>query len=168
MDNTKSLYKTHEKKYHNKFLYPMNSLSSLFFIIPIFFINDYFGKFILNGLTISSTLWWAKQTKMSHYFDLLFLTSTLIWSLSLITKNKLLNYFILPIIFIRNKNNLYKNIIIVCFILALIVSNTNVLSRTLFILSLVSKISDTYCGNKYGTAIFHILSSISICFISDV
>ena len=165
MDNSKSLYKSHEKIYHNNFLYPMNSLSSLFYLIPIFFIDDYFGKFILLGLTISSTLWWAKQTKMSHYFDLLFLSSTLIWSLSLITKNNLLNYFLLPIIFIRNKNNLYKNIIIVAFMLALIVSNTNIVARTIFILSLLSKMSDTYCGNKYGTAIFHILSSIAICFI---
>lgn len=165
MDKTKSLYKTHEKIYHSEFLYPMNSLSSLFYLIPIFFIHDYFGKFILLGLTISSTLWWAKQTKMSHYFDLLFLSSTLIWSLAFITKNNLFNYFIIPIIFIQNKNNFYKNIIIVCVMLALLVSNTNTLSRTIFILSLVSKISDTYLGNEYGTAIFHILSSISICFI---
>ena len=165
MDKTKSLYKTHEKIYHNELLYPMNSLSSLFYLIPIFFIDDYFGKFILLGLTISSTLWWAKQTKMSHYFDLLFLSSTLIWSLSFITKNNLFNYFIIPIIFIRNKNNFYKNIIIVCVMLALLVSNANIVARTIFILSLLGKISDTYCGNKYGTAIFHFLSSIAICFI---
>ena len=165
MDKTKSLYKSHEKKYHNKFLYPMNSLSSLFYLIPIFFIDDYFGKFVLLGLTISSTLWWAKQTKMSHYFDLLFLSSTLIWSLSFITKNDKLKYFIFPIIFIRNENNFYKNIIIVFFMLALLLSKTNIYARTIFIISILSKISDTYCGNKYGTAIFHILSSIAICFI---
>lgn len=161
----KSLYKTHEKKFNKHMIYPMNSLSSLFYLIPFFIVESYFGKFILMGLTISSTLWWAKQTKFSHYFDLLFLASTLIWSLSVITYNNKLNYFIIPMIFLKNKNNFYKNIIIVIFMLFLIISETNYKARTIFILSIVSKFSDTYCGNKYGTALFHILSSISICFI---
>ncbi len=86
MNNCKSLYKTHEKQYSKELMYPMNSLSSLFYLLPMMFIGDFFGKFILLGMTVSSTLWWAKQTKTSHYFDLLFLSSTLIWSLSYITK----------------------------------------------------------------------------------
>ena len=101
MDNIKSLYKTHEKKYNDKIMYPMNSLSSLFYLIPLFTTTKYFGKFILLGLSVSSTLWWAKQTKITHYFDLLFLSSTLIWSLSCIKENNLINCFILPIIFIK-------------------------------------------------------------------
>lgn len=165
MKNCKSLYKTHEKKFNEKILYPMNSLSSLFYLIPLMFISDFFGKFILFGMAVSSTLWWAKQTKTSHYFDLLFLSSTLIWSLSYITKINSLNYFIVPIIFIRNKNNDYKNIIIVSSVSLLLLSNANYISKSIFVFSIVSKISDTFCGNQYGTAIFHILSSISICFI---
>ena len=162
MTNCKSLYKTHEKQFNEKILYPMNSLSSLFYLIPIMFISDLFGKFILFGMVVSSTLWWAKQTKTSHYFDLLFLSSTLIWSLSYITQINSLNYFIVPIIFIRN--NTYKNIVIVSSV-SLILINTNYISKCIFFLSVVSKISDTFFGNQYGTAIFHILSSISICFI---
>ena len=165
MQKTKSLYKTHEKKFNENLIYPMNSISSLFYIIPFFTISSYFGKFVLFGLTVSSTLWWAKQTKISHYFDLLFLISTLIWSLSVITYNNKLNYFIIPIIFLKNNNNFYKNLIIIFFMIFLLISETNYKARTLFILSIVSKLSDTYCGNKYGTALFHMLSAFSICFI---
>ena len=165
MKNCKSLYKSHEKQYSKDLMFPMNSLSSLFYLLPMMFISDLFGKFILFGMAVSSTLWWAKQTKTSHYFDLLFLSSTLIWSLSYITKIHSLNYFIFPTILIRNKNNNCKNIIIVSSVSLLLLSNANYISKSIFVFSIVSKISDTFCGNQYGTAIFHILSSISICFI---
>ena len=73
MTKSTSLYKSHENYYKENLMYPMNSLSSLFYLLPIYYIDDYLAKFILLGLSYSSTLWWAKQTKFYHYCDLLFL-----------------------------------------------------------------------------------------------
>lgn len=163
MNDSVSLYKSHEKFYRENFMYPMNSLSSLFYLLPIYYIDDYLAKFILLGLSYSSTFWWARQTKFYHYCDLLFLSGILIWSLSNLIKNNMINYILLPFIFIQNNN--FKNIIIlICFCLILVTSK-DIVSKTFLIFGLVSKLSDTYMGNKYGTAIFHVLTSLAITFI---
>ena len=158
-----SLYKSHEKIFHEKhFRYPMNSLSSLFYLLLLIYcskINNY-GIFLLVGLTISSTIWWAKSTEIPHYFDLLFLFGTQLWIFSNIIKNECINYFFLIFIFI-NDNNLKKILIILLTISILLKSNNNY-SSTLYLLSILFKLTDTYYGNKYGTSIFHILSSIAI------
>jgi hypothetical protein len=163
MNESISLYKSHEKFYRKNFMYPMNSLSSLFYLIPIYYIDDYLAKFILLGLSYSSIFWWAKQTKIYHYFDLLFLCSILIWSLSNMTKNYIINYTLVPLLLIQNNN--FKNIIIlICFCLILVTSK-DIVPKTFLIFGLTSKLSDTYMGNKYGTAIFHILTSFALTFI---
>ena len=77
----------------------------------------------------------------------------------------MINYILLPLLFIQN--NSFKNIIIlICFCLILVISN-DIVPKTFLIFGLISKLSDTYMGNKYGTAIFHILTSFSLTFIKN-
>ena len=59
--------------FHEKhFRYPMNSLSSLFYLLLLIYcskINNY-GIFLLVGLTILYTIWSTKSTEIKYYFDL--------------------------------------------------------------------------------------------------
>ena len=113
MSLSHSLYKSHEMIYHKDYLrYPMNSLSSLFYIIPLFNpIITIYGSLLLIGLTVSSTIWWATSTKTSQYFDLLFLSGTQVWILSKSIHNDYLNFAMVPMVFIRD--NTIKNLFIV-------------------------------------------------------
>lgn len=165
MSLSHSLYKSHEMIYHKDYLrYPMNSLSSLFYIIPLFNpIITIYGSLLLIGLTVSSTIWWATSTKTSQYFDLLFLSGTQVWILSKSIQNDYLNFAMIPMVFIRD--NTIKNLFIVNNSLFLIVSSTNYTSRILFIASLLFKFSDTYGKCPFGTAVFHLLSSLSIYYL---
>ena len=75
----------------------------------------------------------------------------------------MINYILLPFIFIQSNN--FKNIIIlICFCFILVISK-DIVPKTFLIFGIMSKLSDTYMGNKYGTAIFHILTSFTLTFI---
>ena len=160
---TESLYKTHEIRANNNFmLYPMNSLSSMFYLFPAVQIAaySYTGVIILTGLTVASTLWWGKQTETMHHLDLFFLSSTLIWALSFINYHYELLY-ITPFLLLQKNKLVYNKIIVISMIL-LMLSNISNYIRSLYILAVTAKISDTYLGNPYGTALFHVISSITL------
>ena len=52
MQNTKSLYKTHEKKFNENLIYPMNSISSLFLYYTIFYHNKLFWQICIIWFNI--------------------------------------------------------------------------------------------------------------------
>ena len=158
-----SLYKTHEKPSNNEFmLYPMNSLSSIFYLLPVIKTNPdfYIGQISLFGLSFASMLWWAQQTERSHYLDLFFLSSTLISTFSFITGTNSIVY-VLPLLCFLKDKAMYNKIIVI-FMLSLSFCSVGMYIKTMYLLAMIFKISDTYWGNPYGTALFHIFSSLSL------
>ena len=161
----KSIFKSHEP-YYNKFInYPFNSLSSLFFLIPILKTTNKLEIMNYIFLTTSSLLWWGNSNVKFKYVDLFFVSTTLFSIL-----NKILNlsvyisaiiYCIFIILYLFKFDKVIKLVITLTIFLILTMSK-DLISRTFFIGSLLFKISDTYCGFKYGTALFHIFSAVSI------
>lgn len=162
----KSVFKSHELYYNEYINYPFNSLTSLFFLLPIFKTTNNIEIINYIILTFSSLCWWGTSKIQFKYCDLLFVTNTLFLIL-----NKILNlniyltlsiYCMFILLSLFKYDRILKITIVIIIFLILTTMSQYIFSRSLFIFSLLFKISDTYCGFKYGTALFHVFSAISI------
>ena len=191
MTETKSLFKSQEKKHNSNILYPFNSYTSIFYLIIIFplmkqniEIFDIIGLFIVTCLSISSLLWWGYKNKYVQIIDIISY-SLLIFYIGFyyLDKNKnildIFLYLIFIIVFISITNiELIKfinigggifSLIVVCYYIK---SIEEIFGLFLLILSLLYKITDSFDiidYNKHnigsGTGWFHILSAFGIYFI---
>mgnify|MGYP001311184349 CR=1 FL=1 len=168
-NSDESIFKSHEKLFNYKYLnYPLNSISSLFYILPIqkiyshneYSYNNLYGLLILGLLTISSFFWWASSLKWIQYWDLFAVLSVKIWILSNILDEYKLNIFSLIFIYNPKKSLIKYSAIILTILILYFGRNSN--GSKLFTISILGKLSDTYFKYEYGTTIFHILSAIAI------
>ena len=159
-----SIYKSCEPQHNNKYMKrPFNSLSSLFYFLPLLYSDNYYEMIILLGLTTSSLCWWALDNNLSHYFDIYFLMLTQIWCLSKILNLYLINILCIPLLFIKDVQ-VKKKIVTINGIFLFITIN-NYISRFIYGVGCLCKLSDTFLENRYGTALFHILTSLSIIYL---
>ena len=164
-----SVFKSNEPIYNEKyFRYPLNSISSLSYCAPIYQIywkdvylyTDIYGLFLLTLLTCASLLWWALSYRWIQILDLYAVIATKTWMLSNILQQPIIN--LCPLYFLFNQNNITTKYTAMILTTLILYFGRYSYGNNIFMLSIVSKLSDTYCGNRYGTAVFHILSAISI------
>ena len=156
-----SLFFSNEPIQNNKLLkQPLNSLSSLFYLIPMYYTEDYYGKFILLNLTLWSLLWWGTKNEIINSLDIYSVVSVLTWIISK-TYNPYVNALVL---FIPSFDKKMIKLIIITNSMIILIHNYNIYSKMLYLIACLLKLSDTYYGNKYGTCLFHVLSALSIHF----
>jgi hypothetical protein len=162
-------FKSHEPIYDPIYLrYPYNSISSLSYLWPMYLLTgnlsylNVLGIMILSNLSIISALWWAHSLKQIKYWDNVLVIFTLVWMLSVIIDQVWLNLFSLPILSLDNDSTFrYLSVI---FSVLLLYCNSNYQVSLIFILALLSKLSDSIGGMRYGTALFHCLTSLCITY----
>lgn len=166
-DTTCGVYKSYEPIYHTKIMrHPWNSLTSLFYLVPLIYIPydnnfcNYYGRLLLSTLTPVSVFWWALSWKSLKYIDNTLVMATEIWLLSYLLECDYLNIISLFLYTIRNDMNI-KCINSVLSI-SLLVINTHFISRYLFFMALVAKFSDYRFYNPLGTGLFHMFSAGAI------
>lgn len=167
--NSISVFKSNEPIYNeNYFRYPLNSLTSLTYCLPIYQIlckekylyTDIYGLFLLTLLTCASFLWWALSYRWIQVWDLYAVIATKTWILSNILEYPLLNLF--PLYFLYYQNNYITKYTAIILTLMILYFGKSSYGNNIFMLSILGKLSDTYGKNEYGTAVFHVLSAISI------
>ncbi len=188
----KSLFNTQEIKSTNSDIqYYQNSISSFSYLLSSYYlilftncnlINSYI-IFLLFSMSIVSYLWWAKQKKIIHIFDI-FLYSCLILTIGLYTKVISNEYqqqqffiysglFIFSLIILINFNfiNLIKfiNILSGIFSFIILYKNNYLYVLSIFSISVLFKFIDSSGLFKLtfisGTAMFHILSALGYAFL---
>lgn len=166
------VFNSNEPVFSPKFFrYPFNSITSFIFWLPLLYIpvefplninenTNIIGFSILSCLAPVSCIWWATSNKFIKYIDNSLVLSTKIWLLSILTHSPKLN-IIIPFLFYLRNDNFIKNLEIANSVL-LVWFNPNIISNSLFLLSLCGKLSDSNLGYQYGTALFHIFSGLAI------
>ena len=162
-------FKSHEPIYDPIYLrYPYNSLSSLSYLWPMYLLtgnlsyHNILGIVILSNLAIISALWWAHSLKQIKYWDNVLVILTLVWMLSVIINQVWLNFFSLAF-FSLDDDKTFRYLSVI-FSLLLLYCNSNFQVSLIFILALLSKLSDSIGGMRYGTAMFHCLTSLCITY----
>lgn len=167
--NSISVFKSNEPIYNEKyFRFPLNSITSLTYCLPIYQIwckekylyTDIYGLYILSVLTCSSFLWWALSYRWIQILDLYAVIATKTWMLSNITQQPIINLF--PLYFLFNQNNNTTRYTAIMLTTLILYFGRSSYGNNIFMLSILGKLSDTYGKNEYGTAVFHVLSAISI------
>jgi hypothetical protein len=191
MTETKSLFKSQEKKHDSKILYPFNSYTSLFYLIIIFplmkqniEVFDILGISIVISLTFSSLLWWGYKNKYVQIIDIISY-SLLIFYIGFYYLNKYKNvldifiYLIFVIVYISikkielirffNISGVLFSLIVVCHYIKNIGEGFGLI---LLILSILNKFTDSFDIIDYnklnigsGTGWFHIFSAFGIYLI---
>lgn len=163
----KGLYTIHEPIYHETyFRYPLNSLSSIFYLLPVLYIDleesylNMYGALVLILLGPISLFWWALSWDSIKYWDTNFILVTQLWLISVLLDYGYLNIFSLILINLENDNIIRRFIFIFSFIL--MYYNTSVISNILYLSSCIVKFSDSIYDFPYGTCFFHILSGLAI------
>ena len=162
------VFESNEPIYNPLYLrYPLNAFTSIFYWVPLLYIpfshkidSNLLGISILTCLAPVSFIWWATSNPCIKYIDNGLVLSTKLWLISVITNHPEINVLI-PLFFCINRDKLIKNLAFTgsC---ALLWYNPNNISRGLFSISLLGKLSDSYLGNIYGTSIFHVFSGLAI------
>ena len=164
---TSGVYHSNESVFHPIIMrHPWNSFTSLLYLVPLIFIpNDnqfrnYYGRLLLVTLTPVSFFWWALSLKTIKYIDNTLVMAVQIWLLSYLLDYNYLN-IVSPFLLLV-KNDYYIQIINGVLSTSLLVTNDHFISRYLFFLALVSKISDYRFYNPLGTGLYHLFSASAI------
>lgn len=168
-DIGKTIYISKEPIYHEKYLrYPLNALSSYFYLLPIYFIdNKYkyinlYGCLILFLLSNISFFGWALSLESIKYWHTNFILITLLWILTVIIDYPELNIVSIFLINIDKDNIVLLYLLL--FSTLILMFNPNIIATYLYLLSVFINFMDTFYGYSYGTAIFHLVSSFSIIY----
>lgn len=167
------IFSNNEEKSLNEIQYPISAWSSLSYFISslILLDTDYIvANLATFSIAIISFCWWANQNTFAQLFDLCLITFLFSWPTLQhynISQQYQFVYLILIIISSILKFNIifrHKSLyaLIVAYSLYSLLINKMFISILIFLTSALCKFS----GSKYGTGLFHILSSISIISIS--
>lgn len=191
-DNGKSLYKSYECYYSPLINYPFNAVSSFSYIfLSLYLFNLNLNLLLFTGgnlyllLGIASFFWWSCQKKQIQIIDNILYSCAFIWTGIYITYINLGNHYdkLLTIIFIilsiivynsRNNAVLLKKInvlsviyIVNLFLITIYKTKDKQLINSFCLLSMgvIYKLNDFILKFKFGTCIFHILTSLGIFYL---
>lgn len=167
------IFINNEEKSLNEIQYPISSWSSLSYFISSLFLletNYIVANLATFSIAIISFCWWANQNTFAQLFDLCLITFLFSWPTLQnynISQQYQFIYLILIIVSSILKFNIifrYKSLytLVIVFSLYSLLINKMFISILIFLISALCKFS----GSKYGTGLFHILSSFSIITIS--